>query len=239
MARACTSGARMENTSAALAVTYPCSLAIWCKPGVHLGSTFWGFGTTAGSPNNHWLVLAYDGGNRGFFELAVAGAGNDALGPAGTLFTDGAWNLAVGVCTSLTSRIMYVNGVAGTADTGSAAINAFTNTTICGAYFGSGTIGAQCTADLAMATVWNVALTAGDVTNLWNGGSGGNGTHPRNVRGQSVLGFYEITGSDSPELDTVGTRNMTLVGSPGQVAGPPVDPFVPDVNTKSFQAIPI
>jgi hypothetical protein len=97
-------------------------------------------------------------------------------------FTTGQWRHACSVFTSNASRTAYVDGVAGTPNTSSLTQTANPTNLNIGARTRSSTDG-YFDGDLAECAIWNVALTAAEITALAKGFS------PRRIRPQSLL-FY-------------------------------------------------
>jgi hypothetical protein len=78
-----------------------------------------------------------------------------------------------------------------------------------------------CTCALAEFGMWNVVLTAAEISALTNG------ARPYTIRPVSLLAYYPLDGIQSPEPDISGNAlNLTVTGAT-LAAGPPVMPFSP------------
>lgn len=85
-----------------------------------------------------------------------------------TNYTTNAWNMATYVCTSTTSRTVYVNAGSSATSTTNRPVTAPTNWII-GGYYSFETINITYEGYLAEFSVWNAALTAAEITSLYRG----------------------------------------------------------------------
>ena len=122
------------------------------------------------------------------------------------------WHHAAGVFTSSTSRTGYLDGTAGTPNTGSSTYGASWNPGItafgCIALAGSGVTNFF-DGSIAEAAIWNIVLAAKDITALANGLS------PLSVRPDALVGYWPLLASAqyvSP--DYIGRRDLTLGNGP-------------------------
>jgi hypothetical protein len=147
-------------------------------------------------------------------EIGVAGTFAES-NSASAISATSVWAHLAGVYASATSRLIYLNGVAGTVNT--------TNLTITPANLTQNLIG--CTpangnrmqGNVAFTGIWNAALTAPEVLSL------ASGRHPRRVRPGSILSALNLTGSNaSGEVDLVSKTAWTVNGTLTEFANPRV-----------------
>ena len=147
----------------------------------------------------------------------------------GSGIVTGQWYHVAAVYTNTSSRTIYINGghsvnsivniVTTPAD--------FTQTSL-GAEFYNGAFYNELDGYIAYPTIWNVALSSGDVTSLWNGGSGAD---PRTIESGSVVSFSLLSEVSSPWYDSYTHENWTTVGSlthvsdPFAIGAPPQIPY--------------
>ncbi len=112
-----------------------------------------------------------------------------------TLVTNRAWTHVAGVFTS-SSRTVYQNGIAGTANNSSSNPSLMTNVTLGARYDGALPTNGQ----IAYPAVWNVALTAAELLQLASGAS------PLTVRPQNLVLFYPL---NTPGINEVGGNYRT------------------------------
>jgi len=195
------------TTSSALVSSYPYTLAAW----VYVTST---------SATGNILSIGSTNTNFSYAEIAMA-SGGDVLaradgGSAGasstssTAMSTGAWHLVVGVFTSATSRTVYLDGTAATTSTTSETPPSVNVTTVAGTCENSATPGSLFAGSIAYPTIWSVALSGTDVTNLWNSGSG---VAPNTIESGSVVSYSPFQGS-TPWANGVGAGTWTTTGSP-------------------------
>jgi hypothetical protein len=197
---------------------YPYTLACWFYPtdtnnfGILLGAS------NTGS-NNQLVCLRYRGIDPG--DPIDLGIRDDAAAVAENLVTGNgvnlnAWNLAIGVCASASSRTVYLNN--GTPVVSSTAVGTLTlNITTIGvlsrltdSQFFAGKIGA--------AAVWSAALDGTDAANLWAG------AHMGAIRTVNLVDLWLMAGFGSPEPSLVsGGHSLTLTGTTADTSSnPPV-----------------
>lgn len=156
--------------------------------------------TVAGSPPDvtaRWYY--YDGSSHGASAYRYATLGNAE------------WHHIVVVMTSAEIQV-YVDGVAGTAGTGSSGLPALTNL-----YFGSDWGGSPAWyGALAEAGLWNTALSAGEIAYL------AAGLKPSAVAVASLVAYWPFTDNTSPSPDDKNDYDLTLAGSAATQTGPPM-----------------
>jgi hypothetical protein len=116
------------------------------------------------------------------------------------------WYHVAGVFTSSTSRTVYVDGTAGTANTTSLTPSGLDDTTIGAATYTGGII-TYMNGSIAEAGIWNVVLTAAEISSLSKGIS------PLSIRPGNLLAYWPLIGKSSPEIDSHGRYEMTLTGT--------------------------
>lgn len=160
------------------------------------------------------FVLRLNGNAAGDKAVAYAfengTSGNTGSSSAGA-FVANSWQHVAGVYTSATERLVYLGGVAGTADTSSRTPGAIVKTLIGIWSRSAGTNGAN--TRIAFAAIWNAALTSQEILSL------SNGAHPTHVRPASLVSCVDIVGA-SPEIDLVDATTYTLNGSPAKIDNP-------------------
>ena len=229
MARTFTSASShyLENSASAPVTAVPLSMACWFK-------------TTTVAAGTHALVWVGDKDvSDQWFRLRRGTANCDACardsgterisnGPGG--LTTNTWYHGAGVWNTTTSRLAYINGVAG-----------IENTTACtpaGADRVSiGRIGRSVPADyldgtIAEVGIWNVALTATEILAL------AKGALPSMIRPQSLVFYAPCWGNDSPEPDlSTGARDMTVTGATSAAHSPSsMNLYVPEHWSKTVVA---
>jgi len=171
------------------------------------------------STSSGWLGLWVRGDLAG--KNVSAGKQQNTSGAAHSLsltaYTVGQWHHVAGVYPATNSRTVYLDGVAGNTETTNLA-SASAGRTAIGALYknvGSNFFDGR----VAEVGIWNVALTAVEITALSRGVS------PRRIRPESLVGYWPVWGLSSPEPAFMsGALNMTLFGAtePAQANHPPV-----------------
>jgi hypothetical protein len=180
-------------TTAATLPALPYSLSIWFKP---LDLT-----------SRYCLFVIYDAVSYNFINVAVttgvvsagSGSGGEVFSP-GNAITASTWHNLVAVFTSTTSRLIYVDGVAGTLNSPSktAPSGGSQHYDIGGGALGFGTVRGA----VEYPAVWTIALNQTDITALQT-------TLPSGVQASSLYGFWTIANTD-PQIDQgSGGHNMT------------------------------
>lgn len=205
MARHVTSaGSDFLGVAAAPLTGVPLTLSCWFNPDNVTG--------------NHTLLGLFDDTSQAdAFYISASGAStNDPLHAITVAannfsfslvngFVAGSWQHAGGVFGATTSRIAYLNGVAGTPETTLRTPVGVDNTWI-GKFQGTSTVYSD--VSVAEAAVWDVALTAAEMAILAKGYS------PLFVRPESLVGYWPLIGRLSPETSVVdSTYNLALNGS--------------------------
>jgi hypothetical protein len=203
-----TSSQYLSNANAVVAAA-PCSMACWFNTADLTNTKVW-MGIEDAALSHKFVmfstgsdtILAGTGGTEGF---SSAGSGT---------FSDNIWNHACAVYASSSSRLAYLNGTPGAANTATRTPASLSQTLIGGEVSASFADG-----DMAEAAIWNVALSAADVVALATGVS------PLLVQPDGLVAYWPLLGRHDPEIDRVGGFNMTLNAAPIAAAHPRV--FMP------------
>lgn len=140
-------------------------------------------------------------------QAAAANTTTSGNSASGTIAATNTWYHCAAVFTSSTSRLGYLDGVAGTANTTSITPGSLDDTTIGASTFGSGSVGTYMNGQIAEAGIWSVALTADEIASLAKGVS------PNFIRPASLLAYWPLIGNFSPEIDLHGRFEMTVSGA--------------------------
>lgn len=173
------------------------TIAVWCKPVNATDATSTAF-SLGRSGATHYIALGKTSAGVVFLEVAEGGASADAF--AGTMST-GTWQHLAGVQSGVTSRVAYLNGSAGSAETSNLTPNTLNVTTLA-ALVVAGSRVSFLGGDVAHAAVWSIALTAGEIASL------AAGARPDSVQSGSLVFYSEVDGVASPEDDLVGTLDL-------------------------------
>jgi hypothetical protein len=142
--------------------------------------------------------------------------GSGTPGLTASAITADTWYHVCGVVATTPSRICYLNGVAGTANT-SALPTLTLNTTNVG-ISRSTTVNSPFLGSIAEIGVWAAALTAPEVLAL------ASGVNPRQVRPQSLFTYWPLYGSVSPEISLLNaSHNLTITGTLAEADHPPIN----------------
>lgn len=158
-------------SSSAVVTAAPITMACWYKKDSHPDGNFhvvMGINST-GAPENGWILFV-DNSDVLNFQTLDDGSGSTAQqsGSGGS-----GWHHACGVSSGASSRFAYRDGSAGTENTGTQTpTTAGLNRTSLGNYYyalGGNWSGINQTQSVAEGAVWNVALTADEITSLARG----------------------------------------------------------------------
>lgn len=190
----------LRATSSAIS-TVPATIACWFNQDV-----------LAADP----LISIFNTSNFAGFRLAVGSTGVVRLTTSSSTtsvntdttatFSATTWNHACGVCTSTTSRTVYLNGANAITDTTSLTTSGLNETRIA-LNFSSGYYNGK----IAEVGVWSTNLTSDEVASL------GKGVSPILVRPQSLVLYMPLIRST---IDLVGRRSFTVNGTPAVFTHP-------------------
>ena len=200
-------------TSSTPVTGVPFTVACWYKPAtVTANQVLFNIGVAGSSANMHEIYFGTTSKN--LFANSQTGSVGQSSSGTNTITTAGTWYHCAGVYTSTTSRLAYVNGTAGTADTTSV-----TPAGLDACYIGvqrfSGSFAGYCNGDLAEVALYSAALTDAEVASLAAGYS------PLLVRPQSLVGYWPLFARATNEEDWTGGRAGTPNGTPAAADHPP------------------
>lgn len=187
-----TTGTVLSGTPPTL--TYPLTVAYWGKTTTTSGTQV---GVVLGNGNSDQYVSLYLNGAAA--SCFVTGQ-NAAAGNVST----NTWFHHAGVVASTTSLTSVLNGSAGSTNT-----TLTTASTPGSMYVGQGADGAilSWSGDIAEIAIWNVALTAAELTSLAAGIS------PLLIRPSALVSYMPLLGRHSPEIDLRGNMPLTVTGA--------------------------
>lgn len=157
------------------------------------------------SEDDFW-ILEIKGGtaNDPVYFTAKSSAGGTDSSPLDPGFTKDTWHSFVGVEAATNSRIVYLDGAAGTPDTGSNTPLAADRISIGGRrdaspinYFGG---------KMLWAAAWSTALSAEDAARH------GNGVEPVFIRRDALVWYVRLVGDDY--IDMISGTKLTIGGTP-------------------------
>ncbi len=243
MSRGVFSTANYLLRASGLITATPLTLACWVRP-------------TAGTPEQDLVGIYYTAGATAALDgwliglntstaIASARAG-DNIGTSqstGGNANQNAWNHLGGVFTSTTSRLVYLNGVAGTSNSGSRIpSNTVTKSAIGLRILNNNTVSNPATVcNIAEVAFWNVALTAAEMTILSLGFS------PLFVHSQNLIAYYPCIAGDGSGNENNAFRSVQQMAQQGTVSvqqhtrmlyrSPRVTIAVPDVVNVNPRAV--
>jgi hypothetical protein len=165
--------------AATLSAAYPVTMNVWFYPP---SASVTGFvnvvGVGNGSDVSHHRLRINNTTIR-VSAVTVDTVASTTAVAATTNYTASAWNMATYVCTSATSRTVYVNAGSSGTTTVSRTVTAPTNWSI-GGYYQLAPI-PNYEGYLAEFSVWDAALTADEITSLYRG-TKADGIRPQNLK---------------------------------------------------------
>lgn len=168
------------------------SVAGWYKPSSIAGGSILGIG---GPPSSDYIALGMTGAGTAFVEIPGATA------TAGTL-SDGVWHHIAGVQANASSRVAYLDGVAGSANTSVTYQPSGMDRTTAGGLVLNGNRLSFAGGSVAHLAIWNTALSDVEVASL------ATGAVPSTIQPGSLVFYAELDGAASPEEDLVGTLDL-------------------------------
>ena len=160
--------------------------------------------------SDHRFGLYINSSGRVVFR-AQAGGGNQFAVASGTV-TVGNWTHMAAVSASATDRRVYRDGA--NKDTNTVNIVPAGLDRISIGRAGDSSPSDEFDGRMTHAGLWNVALTDSEILSL------ANGADILSIRRGSLINFWPV-GGQSPEQDVVGNLNLTISGTPTQVAEAP------------------
>lgn len=198
------------STASALVSTTPLTFACWYKPASMGTQSLVSIGSTA-TADYFTMFLS---SAKMTAQVGTNGAGSQHASSAASLVA-GNWYHCVAVFTSATSRTVYLNNVSAL-NTSSRVPGTLNITTIGSLFAGSGASNLT-NGVISYPTIWNIALSATDVTNLYNGGAG---VKPDTIQSGNVVSFSLLQEFAPPYFDTGQSANWTLTGTPTLIDDP-------------------
>lgn len=205
--------AQALNATTSPIVTYPGTIAIWCRPtGAGSSQALFSLKDSGAADDRDEVALSRDMGAAGKFLLyLVDWYGVGAYAQVAVPYVLGQWHHVCAVLPSTASRSIFMDG-------GNKATN---TTTVSGPGYDRIGVGhiPQTThfyanADLAEAAIWNIALTDADVAQL------GLGLSPLLVHPEALVFYAPLLGTTSPEIEIMGRRELALVNAPAVAPHP-------------------
>jgi hypothetical protein len=198
----------------------PQTLVVWVRPSVTNGSGKTLL-TTTGAANHYQLAGISVGLNRWY--VASRAGGSESYAASLTPPALNQWTHIAAVFASGTSRVIYVNGVPeGTNATSvSPTLTAMSLGIRCDGGFPNSGSPSIFEGDLALAAIYNVALTTSEIEQLAGGGSPAKAVHPTKIRPQSLIAEWSLDGGTAFERNSVGLP-VFLTNLPARAAGPTI-----------------
>lgn len=180
----------------------PCTMAIWARS-TAAADTIGLMGLTASGSDTERMGMRIQGGNQFHAESRSGGTFPTASIAGVTLNT---WMHFCAVWASTSSRRCYLNGTEGTVE--STLVTPLSLATTFIARYTGGTGGLEMNGQLCEAAIWNIALSASEITTI------ASGLRHKWMQPGNLISYVVINGTSSPEPDFVGGRNWTITGAP-------------------------
>ena len=176
-----------------------------------LGASFPVLTIDDNATTNRFALGVCDGATINVLAVSVASSTIIEGVSTGSISDTTGFHHAGAVFASTTSRTAFLDGVAGTTDTNSSTPSGIAYTRI------------GCKASnlrdfngyIAHPAIWSVALSADEMAALAKGAS------PLSIRPASLVFYSPYLGRDSPEIDIVGGRTLTVTGTSSSTEEPP------------------
>lgn len=214
MARRGWSSSNFFRYASGIVTSPPLTIAAWAKSSIS-GSVQTIAGVfQSGSSANSYLALGMVAANT-VFATSADNAGNSATANTSTTFATNTWFHGCAVFAAVNDRRVYLNGAGKGTNATSRTPSGINRTSV--GYFdggaGNSPFAPAGTGDIAEVAMWNIALTDADVLCL------SRGIHPFLVRPDSLIGYWPLIGSYSPEINLVSnTSVLTMQGTVTQSA---------------------
>ncbi len=158
------------------------------------------------SSGNQWRLFAAGGAGGDPLWWHVEAGGND-YAETTSGYSANQWHMAVAVEASSISRAVYLDG--GNKGTNTTDLSPANADRIRLGYAGDTTPDNPASVKIAVAAVYNMALSDADVIALWNGGDG---VLPTSVQGGNLVSWW--LGGDENDNDQKASNDLTAIGSP-------------------------
>ncbi len=162
---------------------------------------------------NEFIFVLVQEGSSEFFRMSqvsnstvlwrASDSGGGTSVSTSNTFSSGVWSHVAGVVGSSTSRYIYLDGVQSSESTTSRTPTGLDRTVV-GA---RGNLSNSYDGNIAWATIWNTALTDDEVLRL------STGVVPLTVRKENIVACWPLWGIHDPEIDLVGSFDLTLNGT--------------------------
>ena len=214
MSRSFSASSTYLSKDAAVITDYPFSMGCWFKA-ADITSDFPLMWIGDKDSGNHFCYLAARGDIGGnpvrafthFYEVTPEGAAARACDSSSGYSAD-TWHHALGVFTNNLSRTCYLDGGSSNETTSQAADISQHDRTAIGAHRDSSPTYNSAEVLIAEAAYWSASLNASEAAAL------GAGISPRQIRPQSLVAYYPLWGTHSPEIDlTSGGNSLTVTGA--------------------------
>lgn len=187
--------------ASAPATACPITIALWLNDTGTIGTTaLCAMGNSAGSSRVQ-LDTRATGDDIAAQAVNSGGSTGSALGGA---VISGTWMHGAAVFTTDANRDVYLNGSHINNNTTSIALSGFNNISL-GSRFSGGSRGAYFGGRLAHVAVWNIALSAGEISTL------AGGAKPNTVQNGNLVFYAPLTHGNA--IDTVTSTSLTVSGA--------------------------
>ncbi len=222
MARTCSAGNNFVNTSAVRTAT-PLTLACWFKPVNNTTSeVLVVIDNNVSGQSRFQLAKINDGTLQATTATDAASSGASTV----ATYSAGVWQHACGVFASATDRRIFLNGANKQTNAVSRVPSGLNRTRI---GYRAGPL-VEYNGDIGECAIWSVALSDSEVAQL------GAGAVPNSIQRTSIVAYWVLAGTASPEPDFLNTFPMTLNGSPTVAStDPPIVRYRPIVRSGLYR----
>lgn len=155
-------------------------------------------------------------GSSGFSGQLSADAFDSGTRMLSSAVSTGTWYHVAAVFVGSTERYLYLNGVCQATNTSAPSTSFSGHRLNLGMRFDGTVFGSFADGRLAEACLWNVALSAGQISSL------AAGKDPRTVSATAPVVYWPVFGEASPEPPYVSANTLTITNSPAKADHPPV-----------------
>ena len=181
------------------------SMMMYCDDATISQAAFF-LGDLDSTAEYHYLMARGDVGGDPIRIASRSVAEGSATADTSTGFTANTWTQIGGVWASTASRSAYIAG--GSKGTNTTTINtAVGNSRIALGMLRDSTPSDAFSGRLAECGLWDVALTDAEMAIL------GKGVSPLLVRPASLMRYWQLVGTSSPEFDRMGAQTLTVTGA--------------------------
>ncbi len=184
------------------------------------GNAFMSQASSSSGTLRYALTLARDDGTANFGDrvsaVAQADAGTWTAATATLDSTINTWEMASGVWVSTSSRFAYLNDGSSNENIGTEAVG--TGDRVWIGRLADSSPNWEFDGELATCGIWDVALSAANITSLYNSGTG---VAFNTVAGGDLIHCWDIAGDADPEPDSIGSAGMTVQSAPTKTTTQP------------------